>query len=66
MNYEVNIKKEQTNYVNVAGLLSGLFLNDVTFQLSKDLKGGRGKLMLFSPFYIVWETEPFIPFLLLS
>lgn len=47
--YEVEIKEEQA--VKEASLLFGHFSN-VTFQLSNDLKRGRGKVPLFSPFYI--------------
>lgn len=49
MKYEVEIKEDQN--VKEASLLFGHFSN-VTFQLSKDLKRGRGKVPLFSPFYI--------------
>lgn len=50
MKYEVEIKEEQN--VHGASLFFGHFSKDVTFQLSKDLMRGGGKLPLFSPFYI--------------
>lgn len=49
MKYGAEITEEQA--VKEASLLFGHFSN-VTFQLSNNLKRGRGKVPLFSPFYI--------------
>lgn len=48
-----------------ASLFFGHFSKYVTFQLSKDLKRGRGTLLHFLHLTLVWEIEPFLHFVLL-